>query len=208
MANFKQMPLKYCLTLAQVTDLCIMCLFYEKNSNMAPLCTCNIFVTSSFTPANEFLFWISFFSLGFFYVTPLSFIGPAGQLDSCVSCTKETKWSWGQAVMSNSSYSVTYRPAAVFGSLMETMDGFERSGALWSPSLIEFPGSRLQRWGWLWSGICRSRKGRTVGAWGPSSVLTFYKQVGWSGRGWQWRRRRKEKREKPIVALCECRGGT
>lgn len=175
---------------------------------MALLCTCNIFVTSSFTPASEFLFWISFFSLVFFYVTPLSFIGPAGQLDSCVSCTKETKWSWGQAVMSNSSYSVTYRPAAVFGSLMETMDGFERSGALWSPSLIEFPGSRLQRWGWLWSGICRSRKGRTVGAWGLSSVLTFYKQVGWSGRGWQWRRRRKEKREKPIVVLCECRGGT
>lgn len=153
--------------------------------------------------------FLNFFFLSrFFYVTPLSFIGPAGQLDSCVSCTKETKWSWGQAVMSNSSYSVTYRPAAVFGSLMETMDGFERSGALWSPSLIEFPGSRLQRWGWLWSGICRSRKGRTVGAWGPSSVLTFYKQVGWSGRGWQWRRRRKEKREKPIVALCECRGGT
>lgn len=138
----------------------------------------------------KWITFLNFFFLSrFFYVTSLSFIGPAGQLDSCVSCTKETKWSWGQAVMSNSSYSVTYRPAAVFGSLMETMDGFERSGALWSPSLIEFPGSRLQRWGWLWSGICRSRKGRTVGAWGPSSVLTFYKQVGWSGRGWQWRRR-------------------
>lgn len=65
-----------------------------------------------------------------FYVTALSFIGPAGQLDSSVCRTKETKWDRGRAVMSNSSYSVTYRPAAVWGSLLETMEGFERSGVL------------------------------------------------------------------------------
>lgn len=100
---------------------------------------------------NPLSYFPSFFFF-FFYVTALSFIGPAGQLDSSVSRTKETKWNRGRAVMSNSSYSVTYRPAAVWGSLLETMEGFERSGALWSPSLIEFPGTGLQCWGWLWSG--------------------------------------------------------
>lgn len=89
--------------------------------------------------------WIPFliFPLSFFflYVTTLSFIGQARQLDSSVSRTKETKWNRGRAVMSNSSYSVTYRPATVWGSLLETMEGSERSGALWSPSLIAFPGT-------------------------------------------------------------------
>lgn len=91
-------------------------------------------------------------SFSIFYVAALSFIGPAGQLDSSVSSTKKTKWNRGRAVMSNSSYSVTYRATTVWGSLQETMEGFERSGALWSPSLIEFPGTELQCWGWLWSG--------------------------------------------------------
>ena len=79
------------------------------------------------TRGNESSFSLS---LDFLYVTALSFIGPAGQLDSSVNCTKGTKWNWGWEVMSNSSYSVTYRAAAVWGSLLETMDGFERSGAL------------------------------------------------------------------------------
>lgn len=129
---------------------------------MAPLCTCNIFVIIHSCKLIPFLiFFLCLFFL-FFYVTPLFFIGPAGQLGSSVSCTKETKWSRGRAVMSNSSYSVTYRPAVVLGSLMETMDGFERSGALWSPSLIEFPGSRLQRWGCLWELWVRGRAARTL----------------------------------------------
>lgn len=68
-----------------------------------------------------------------FYVTALSFIGPPGQLDSSVSRTKETKWDRGRAVMSNSSYSVTYGAAAVWGSLLETMEGFERSESSEAP---------------------------------------------------------------------------
>lgn len=144
------------------------------------MCVC---VAPSSTPANESSF--SFSSFLFFYGTALSFIGPAGQLDSSVSRTKETKWNRGRAVMSNSSYSVTYRPAAVWGSLLETMVGFERSGAFWSPSLIEFPGTGLQCWGWLWSGSCGFREGvRTLLCADLSQT-----QVGWSGRGWWWRRR-------------------
>lgn len=125
------------------------------------------------TRGNESSFSLS---LDFLYVTALSFIGPAGQLDSSVNCTKGTKWNWGWEVMSNSSYSVTYRAAAVWGSLLETMDGFERSGALWSPPLIEFPGTGLQCWWWLWRGSC----GFSGREWGPSSALTFHKHR-WGG---------------------------
>lgn len=73
-----------------------------------------------------------------FYVTALSFIGPPGQLDSSVSRTKETKWDRGRAVMSNSSYSVTYGAAAVWGSLLETMEGFERSESSEAPLWLSF----------------------------------------------------------------------
>lgn len=192
MANFKQMPLKNCLAVAQqVTDLCIACLFYLKPAGWISgwsFCTntCNICVLPSSAPANESSFSFSFFLLLFLFFcgTALSFIGPAGQLDSSVSHTKETKWNRGRAVMSNSSYSVTYRPATVWGSLLETMEGFERSGALWSPSLIEFPGTGLQCWGWLWSGSCGFGEGvRTLLCADLSQT-----QVGWSGRG---RRRRR-----------------
>lgn len=179
------MPLKNCLAVTQqVTDLCIACVFYIKPPGwMSTRSSCAhttqrmcLAITHS---CERILFLIFFVSFSFFYVTALSFIGPPGQLDSSVSCTIETKWNRGRAVMSNSSYSVTYRPAAVWGSLLETMEGFERSGALWSPSLIEFPGTGLQCWGWLWSGSCGFREGvRTLLCADLSQT-----QVGWSGRG-------------------------
>lgn len=178
------MPLKNCLAVTQqVTDLCIACVFYIKPPGwMSTWSSCthtrNVCVLLSPTPAKESSFSFSLFR-SLFYVTALSFIGPPGQLDSSVSCTIETKWNRGRAVMSNSSYSVTYRPAAVWGSLLETMEGFERSGALWSPALIEFPGTGLQCWGWLWSGSCGFREGvRTLLCADLSQT-----QVGWSGRG-------------------------
>lgn len=138
---------------------------------MQPMCPV-IMQSCKWIPFSHFL------SFSVFYVTALSFIGPAGQLDSSVSCTKETKWNRGRAVMSNSSYSVTYRAASVWGSLLETMEGFERSGALWSPSLIEFPGTGLQCWGWLWSGSCGFREGVKTLLCADLSQT----QVGWSGR--------------------------
>lgn len=144
---------------------------------------------------NPFLILFPSFFFFFFYITALSFICPPRQLDSSVSSTKETKWNRGRAVMSNSSYSVTYRRAAVWGSLLETMEGFERSEGLWSLSLIEFPGTGLQCWGWLWSGSCGFGEGvRTLLCADLSQT-----QVGWSRRSW---------RRRPIVALCEYRGGT
>lgn len=107
-----------------MTGVSIACLAHIKPSGRllthAELCVCLAIIHFP-------LFLCSFF---LFYVTALSFIGPAGQLDSSVSRTKETKWDRGRAVMSNSSYSVTYRPAAVWGSLLETMEGLERSGVL------------------------------------------------------------------------------
>lgn len=86
-------------------------------------------------PPSQSPFWVFFC---FFYVTALSFIGPPGQLDSSVSRTKETKWDRGRAVMSNSSYSVTYGAAAVWGSLPETMEGFERSESSEAPLWLSF----------------------------------------------------------------------
>lgn len=146
---------------------------------------------------NPFSHFLSVFF--FFYVTALSFIGQARQLDSSVSCTKETKWNRGRAVMSNSSYSVTYRPATVWGSLLETMEGFERSGALWSPSLIAFPGTGLQCWGWLWSGSCGFREGGGAGEDPPLRwPFTGTGGVEWKGL----------EEERAIVVRCECRGGT
>ncbi len=189
MANFKQMPLKNCLAVTQqVTDFCIANLCYFKPSvcrvvmhkHRQHMCLAIIHSCKWFLSLSHCL--LSFF---FFYVTALSFIGPAGQLDSSVCCTKETKWNRGRAVMSNSSYSVTYRAATVWGSLLETMEGFERSGALWSPSLIKFPGTGIQCWGWLWSGSCGFREGvRTLLCADLSQT-----QVGWSRRGWCRRRR-------------------
>lgn len=162
-----------------------LCLLHQTagvNVNAIILCSHNATYVSRYHPLlrkNPLSHFLCFFLFFFFYITALSFIGPPGQLDSSVSCTIETKWNRGRAVMSNSSYSVTYRPAAVWGSLLETMEGFERSGALWSPSLIEFPGTGLQCWGWLWSGSCGFREGvRTLLCADLSQT-----QVGWSGRG-------------------------
>lgn len=118
-----------------------------------------------------------------FYGTALSFKGSAGQLDSSVSSTKETKWNQGRAVMSNSSYSVTYKTGHGAGKPSGDNGGFWEVEALWSPSLIEFPGTGLQCWGWLWSGSCGFREGvRTLLCADLSQT-----QVGWSGRGWRRR---------------------
>ncbi len=189
MANFKQMPLKNCLAVTQqVTDLCVACQRQNHQTEGEYVTLTHATYVSFHHPLlqmNPFSHFLSFFFFSFFFFA-LSFIGPAGQLDSSVSRTKETKWNRERAVMSNSSYSVTYRPAVVWGSLLETMEGFERSGALWSPSLIEFPGTGLQCWDWLWSGSCGFREGvRTLLCADLSQT-----QVGWSGKGWRRRRRR------------------
>lgn len=129
-------------------------------------------------------FLIFFLSFSFFsFLHSLLF----ARLGNWILLSAVQKRQSGRVIMSNSSYSVTYRPAAMWGSLQETMEGFERSGALWSPSLIEFPGTRLQCWGWLWCGSCGFREGvRTL-----LCVDLSQTQVGWSGRGWRrrWGRR-------------------
>lgn len=90
--------------------------------------TCNICVCRDIIHSCKCVLSL-IFRLSFFMELHSLLLARLGNWILLSTCTKETKWNRGRAVMSNSTYSVTYRPAAVWGSLLETMVGFERSGA-------------------------------------------------------------------------------
>lgn len=140
MANFNQIFFwKWC---KKGVKVCMFLLFWTTKVDMAQV----TYIRPSNHPVLLIISWlVSKCRCTLFYC-------PAGHLDYSVSNTKDTEWNQGRAVMSDSSYSLTYRPSVVLGNLLKTMTGFERSPAPWNLPLIEFPGIAMQCWGWLWSG--------------------------------------------------------
>lgn len=185
MANFEQMPLKNCLAVTQqVTVLYIACLFYVKPSG---------WISGGSRCTNTYNIWVHScklipFSIFFLFLHNCTFFyWPGCATGFFCQLHKRDKVELGMG----SNEQLLLQCYIWTGSGVGKPSG--DNGGFWE---VQSPLKPLFDWvswhwapvlGWLWSGSCGFREGvRTLLCADLSQT-----QVGWSGRGWRRRRRRR-----------------